>query len=161
MTTMTWKAMTAAEACDVADFWIAAAWPMTLPQTIDRAAGLGWTVEDEDFLVNEVSGLSMPDVDTATLPSGELSTLTYRTTDVIRNVTEESTAFLNDQFTVLVREGTQRWGRPKLARLKNNTQQARWEIPSGARVSARCSAMAVLVEFTTPQYARVLRDLGE
>lgn len=161
MTTMTWKAMTAAEACDVADFWIAAGWPMTLAQTIDRAAELGWTVEDEDFLVNEVSGLSMPDVDTATLPSGELSTLTYRTTDVIRNVTEESTAFLNDQFTVLVREGTQRWGRPKLARLRNDTQQARWEIPSGARVSARCSAMAVLVEFTTPQYARVLRDLGE
>lgn len=158
---MSWKAMSATEACDLIDFWNDAPWPMTTAETNQHAAALGWTVEDEDFLVNEVSGLSLTDVDTSTLPSGELASLNFRTTDVIREVTPAASDFLNDQFTLIVREGTGRWGKPRLERTKTGGQSAVWELAAGGRATVVRTPSGVIADYTTPQYARVLRDLGE
>lgn len=161
---MTWKAMTPSEAADVADFWIGAPWPMTLVATNRYAAALGWTFEvdeGEEYLEDSVSGLSMPDVDTSVMPSGDLASLVFRTTDVIRESSTELEEFLNDQFTLLVREGTSRWGTPQLETTRVDRQAARWEPASGSRIEVHRSSFCVRVQLLTPQYARVLRDLGE
>ena len=161
VTAMTWKAMPAAKACDLIDFWSQAPWPMTTAQTNEHAAALGWTIVDEDFLVNEVSGLSNTDVDTSTMPSGELAALNFGTTDLIRDGGAEATAFLSDHFTLLVREATERWGKPRTERTKAGGQAAVWDFEQGGRVTLLRSSRSVIADFTTPQYAEVLRELGE
>ncbi|MBK8447647.1 MAG: hypothetical protein IPL41_13465 [Micropruina sp.] len=159
---MTWTAIPADEVCDLIEFWRDAPWPMTTTQTNERAAQLGWTVEDEDFLVNEVSGLSNTDVDTSTMPSGDLAGLTFGTTDVIGDPDAKAQGFLDDQFTLVVRAGTQRWGKPRMQRTKAGGQAAQWDLADdGARVIVLRTASGVLADFTTPQYARVLRGLGQ
>lgn len=159
---MTWKAMPASQVCDVLDFWRAADWPLTTAQTNERASELGWTIEDEDFLVNEVSGLSLADVDTSTMPSGDLAALNFRTTDVVKDVGPKATGFLNDQFALAVREASERWGKPKQSRTKDGATFAQWDFPDdGARITLMRLTSSVLADFTTPQYARVLRGLGE
>lgn len=159
---MTWKAIPAEEVCDLLDFWRTAAWPMTTEATNEHAAALGWTVEDEDFLVNGVSGLSLTDVNTSTMPSGELAALNFWTTDVIREEGPPVTDFLDDQFALQVRAGTQRWGKPDLKRTKDGGRTAEWDfVDAGGRITLMRLDSSIVADFTTPQYADVLRGLGE
>jgi len=160
-----WKAMTAQEACDVLDFWAKTSWPMDLTETITHAAQLGWTAEEEDdgerFLVNEVSGLSIPEVDAIEMPSGEIATISLRSTDAIREITPESTAFLNDQYTLLYREAATRWGAGEQSDIENGGRYAQWDLENGGRIGITVSTRSVSISFDTPQYAKVLRELGE
>lgn len=163
MTTMsntTWKTIPPAQACDWIEFWINAPWPMNEKETAEYAAQLGWTAEEDDgeiYLTDAVSGLSMDDVATAAMPSGETASIGFRLTDVIRDITDESDEFLNDQFTLVYREAQARWGNTKQA----GTDSATWDWEDKARVTLTRLQRSVSVNIDTPSYAKVLRQLGE
>lgn len=165
MTNTTWKSIPATEACDLLDFWANAPWPMDMDQAHQYAAQLGWTVEEEDgenFLVNEVSGLTSTDVDTPVMPSGETASITFNITDYIRDVTDESKVFLNDQFTLYYREATARWGAGDLSTTEGNLRIAQWELGADkGRINIIESNKTIRANFDTPHYAKVLRELGE
>lgn len=161
VTSMTWNAIEPAKACDIADFWAAAPWPLTRPQTNQRAAELGWTIEDGDFPVDGVSGLSMTDVDTSVMPDGNLAWLAFYATDVIRDQGRAAQDFIDDNYALVVREGRRRWGEPTMGRLKSGGPSARWDVPDGPRITVLRTEQAVWIRFTTPQYAPVLRKSGE
>lgn len=159
---MTWNVIAAVDVCDTLDFWLRTEWPLTTAQTNERAAELGWTVEDDDFLVNDRSGLSLPDVETSSMPSGDLAALSFRTTDVVKDERQAAADFLKDQFTLVVRAGAERWGKPRQGRIKAGGSFAQWDFPDGgARITLMRLTSSVLADFTTPQYAQVLRGLGE
>lgn len=131
-------------------------------ETAEYAAQLGWTAEEDDgelYLIDAVSGLSMDDVTTATMPSGETGSIGFRLTDVIRDITDESTEFLNDQFTLTYREAEARWGVGKQETVEDKLS-ATWDSDKG-RVTLMALKRSVMVNFDTPQYAEVLRGLGE
>jgi len=148
-----WKALSPAEVCDLMDFWAAQPWPQTRDE-VHRSAveQLGWTVEVEDrtpYLINTVSGLTVPDVSTIG-SRGDLSHLSLRTSDVVRPVTAESTAFLGDTFALQVRAREVAWGAPTMRRREDSTS-ATWDLASGARVSFTCAARSLSAMFQTPQ----------
>lgn len=57
--------------------------------------------------------------------------LSFHTSDTIREVPRESTAFLGDAYTLAVREGESRWGAPRML----DATSASWEVDGGARVT--------------------------
>lgn len=155
---MTWRALDADRACSIVDFWIAQPWPLSRAQTFELAAELGWSVV-EGSLVNSADALSQPAVITSEV-RGAFATLTFWVSDVVKGVDADAGAdFLGDQFTLLVREGSERWGKPELSR--GSVGRAKWELPGGGRIDATRSKSSVTLEFTTPQYAQVLREMGE
>lgn len=157
---MTWKAMDAARVGELLEFWINAPWPLTRAETGALATSeLGWAVDAEGEVTNPVDGLSQPAVLTSATPDGQLATLSFWVSDVVKDPGADAVAFLDDQFTVVVREGERRWGKPKLRSGRN--RGAQWELPGGGRVNASRLRSSVSVEFTTPSYAQVLRKLGE
>jgi hypothetical protein len=149
----TWKAMPPAEVCDLMDFWGAAAWPLTQEQ-VQRLAveRFGWSIEVEDgtpYLMNHVSGFTIPDVSTIG-SKGDLSYISLRISDVIRQITPESTEFLGDNFALLVREGQQRWGKAAM-RTSDGADSASWNLPSGARITVNLNPKSLSAMFHTPQ----------
>ncbi|MFT4009561.1 MAG: DUF6301 family protein [Nocardioidaceae bacterium] len=157
---MTWKAMDPPRACDLLEFWINATWPMTRAEVGALAvAELGWTIDAEGSLGNPVDGLSQPGVRTGVTPDGHLATLSFWVSDVVNDPSADAVAFLDDQFTLVVREGQRRWGKPKLRSGRNRSAQ--WDLPGGGRVSVARLSSSVTATFTTPSYAQVLRKLGE
>ncbi|SEC22194.1 DUF6301 family protein [Microbacterium hydrocarbonoxydans] len=160
---MSWKVMTPAEVCDLMDFWIAAPWPLTQEETQKLAVErFGWTIEVENgtpYLMNTVSNFTFTDVMT-TDSRGRMMHLTLDISDTIREVTEESTAFLGDAFTLMVREGSSRWGDPKNLKVKD-TVSARWDVEGGARVTFNFAPKGLSARFETPQGAEVERKLGD
>ncbi|MCW3156897.1 DUF6301 family protein [Micropruina sonneratiae] len=157
---MTWRAMSAQRACDLVDFWRAVEWPRTPAQVQELGEQVGWTPDEDEMMENAADALSEPAVPIATMPTGETASFNFWVTDLVRgDLTAEASAFLNDQYTLLVREGSSRWGEPALA--DGEHASAQWELEGGARVLAGRGSRAVTVDFTTPQYARVLRELGE
>lgn len=160
MFSMTWKAIGAERVGDLLEFWINAAWPMTRAEMGALAvAELGWTVDAEDDLANPVDGLSQPAVLTSVTPDGQLATLSLWVSDVVKDPGADAVAFLDDQFALVVREGGRRWGKPRL--WSDRYRSAEWELAGGGRVSVSRLRSSVSVEFTTPFYAHVLRELGE
>ncbi len=162
MTNTTWKSITPTQVCDWTEFLMNAPWPMDEKQTAEYAAKLGWTAEGEEgelYLTDAVSGLSMPDVATATMPSGETASVQFTITDVVSDITEESDAFLNDQYTLTYREAEARWGAGKQETVEGKPS-ATWDSDKG-RVTLMALKRSVMVNFDTPQYAEVLRGLGE
>lgn len=155
---MTWRAISAERACSMIDFWIAAPWPMSGEQVRALAPGLGWTVDAEGVPINTVDALSQPAVITGEA-RGIFTTLKFWVTDVVKGDDLAGPAFLTDQFALLVREGSRRWGRAKLTR--GRSEHAEWELAGGGRVDASKSKASVTIQFITPQYAQVLRELGE
>lgn len=140
------------------DFWIGAPWPMSGEQVQALAPELGWTVDAEGIPVNTEDALSQPAVITGEA-KGIFATLTFWVTDVVKGDDPAGSAFLTDQFALLVREGSRRWGGAKLTR--ERSEHAEWELAGGGRVDASRSKASVKIEFITPQYAQVLRELGE
>ena len=160
---MTWKSMPAAEVCDVMDFWIAAPWPLSEAETQQRAVErFGWTTEVENgrsYLMNTVSNFTFPDVMTIEVKN-VMRAMSLDTSDSIRDITPESTDFLNDAFTLMVREGQARWGKPTLQNFKD-TPSARWNVDGGARVTFRFNPKGLSATFETPQGAEIERKLGD
>lgn len=93
------------------------------------------------------------------MPTGEAASFNFWATDVVRELTPAGDAFLDDQYALLVREGNRRWGEAALS--DNDGPTAQWDHDGGARVVATRGTRAVTVDFVTPEYASVLRELGE
>ncbi|PCE16292.1 hypothetical protein AUC47_00080 [Microbacterium sp. SZ1] len=153
--------MTPSEACDLMDFWAAAPWPLTRDEVLRLAVDrFGWTIEEEDgtaYLMNTVSNFTIPDV--STIGEDPLSYLTLRISDVIREVTPESTAFLGDAFTLAVREGERRWGTASLRDVKGTTI-ASWTTDSGGQISFSSAPKSLAARFETPQGVALDQRLG-
>ena len=159
---MTWKAMKPERVGDLLQFWIDAHWPMTRAETDALAAAeLDWIVDAEGDVTNPIDGLSQQAVLTSVTPDGQLATLSFWVSDVVKDPGADAITFLDDQFTLAVREGERRWGKPKLRSRRNGNASAQWDLSGGGRVGVSRLRSSVTVEVTTPQYARVLRQLGE
>ncbi|MFB4351371.1 DUF6301 family protein [Microbacterium sp. CR_7] len=158
---MSWKVMPAAEVCDLMDFWAAAPWPLSRDEVLRLAVDrFGWTIDEEDgtsYLMNTVSNFTVPDV--STIGENPLSYLTLRISDVIRDVSPESTAFLGDSFTLAVREGERRWGTASLRDVKGTTI-ASWSSASGGRISFSRAPKSLAARFETPQGVALDQRLG-
>ncbi|MFD7659140.1 DUF6301 family protein [Actinosynnema sp. NPDC059797] len=142
--------MSPAEVWETVDFWASVPWPVSRADAqrmaVDR---LGWAIEVEDglgYLVNPAFAppeVSMSGIDT-------VSFVYFRIADV---VTEEETpatrAFLGDLFTLAVREGAARLGRPSIRRDRGSTV-ATWEL-GRARVTITLWSRCVAVRFVTPE----------
>ncbi|MCP1410809.1 DUF6301 family protein [Paenarthrobacter sp. A20] len=160
---MTWKSMPPAELCDIMDFWIAAPWPMSKDEAQQRAVErFGWTIEvenDTPYLMNTVSNFTTADVMTIDYKNVMMD-LSLDTSDTIREVTPESTAFLGDAHTLMVREGEARWGKPKLEHFEETTT-ALWNVDGGAIVSFSFLPRGLSAEYETPQGAELERKSGD
>lgn len=160
---MSWKAMTPAEVCDIVDVWAAAPWPLTKKEAQDLAVErFGWTIEVEggsQYLMNTVSGLTVADVMMIAVDD-RMMEIDFDATDTIRDVTPESTAFLGDNYALMVREGQARWGKPT-QQSDDLANSARWDLAAGARVEFSFLARGVTVRFETPQGAQINRKLGD
>ncbi|WP_314325722.1 DUF6301 family protein [Paenarthrobacter ilicis] len=158
----TWKAMPPAEVCDLMGFWDAAEWPLTQDE-VQRLAveRFGWSIEVEDgtpYLMNHVSGFTIPDVSTIG-SKGDLSYISLRISDVIRQITPESTGFLGDNFALVVRVGQQRWGSPHIRKFEGG-ESASWLQPSGARITVNLYPKSLSAMFHTPQGVELDRNSG-
>ncbi|MFD5828090.1 DUF6301 family protein [Lentzea sp. NPDC060358] len=159
---MSWKAMTADEACDLLDFWDAESWPLTRDQVQQRAVEwFGWTIEVDDgvtYLMNTVSGFTVPDVSTIGA-RGDLSYVGLDIADTIREVTSGSRRFLGDAYALAVREGEKRWGAPRL-RDSKGTSSADWDTASGGRISFSLALRGLRARYETPQGVELDRRAG-
>ncbi|ASN21629.1 DUF6301 family protein [Arthrobacter sp. YN] len=154
--------MTPAEVCDLMDFWAAADWPLTKDE-VQRLAveRFDWSIEVEDgtpYLMNHVSGFTIPDVSTIGARK-HLHYLRLDTSDELKQVTPEFTAFLGDNFTLMVREGEGRWGKPTMRNFEG-TDSAEWDRPSGGRIVFNLSSHVLSAMFQTPQGVELDRKLG-
>lgn len=158
---MAWKVLSPEAVCNFLDFWRAQTWPMSPADA--RALGVrefGWTLEvedDEEYAMAYDHGLTIPDVTTSSL-RGDLANLGLWVSDVIRDVTPESTAFLGDNFTLMVREGTSRWGKPAMKR--GERQSATWQNPGGSETVLSLSDKAINADLYTPQTIELDRQAG-
>lgn len=71
-------------------------------------------------------------------------------TDSTPSPTSESTAFLGDQFALLVREGTLRWCQQTMGRSKH-ASRASWDVSGGGQVRFSLSKRSVSASFSTPR----------
>lgn len=159
---MTWKAMTAEHLVDVIRFWDATPWPLTRVEAYQRAAALGWTVRAADgMLENPVDAFSFPTVQVSVVKDPErVATVSFWASDVVRDPSEDDVSRLNDDFTAAVRAGGAHWGEPQLGGGRDRSS-AQWELESGARVILTRSTDDITVSYDTPDYAEILRELGE
>lgn len=157
------KIMDPAELCDIMDFWIAAPWPLTEDETQQRAVErFGWTIEVDGgtpYLMDTVSNFTIPDVRTVPYKD-RMMELSLQASDTTREITSPLTELLGDAFTLMVREGEGRWGKPTLLDSKSGPT-ARWNVDGGARVSFIFLSRGLLAMFETPQGAEVERKLGD
>jgi len=156
---MTWKAMSSDRVCDVVDFWIAVDWPRTPEQVQQLGQQIGWSPDEDEMMENGTDALSEPAVPIATMPTGETASFSFWVTDVVREPGVEADAFLDDQYALLVREAQSRWGKGDSSGTEARSTQ--WDFAGGARAVASRGERSVSVAFTTPQFAQVLRELGE
>lgn len=144
--------MTPVEVWEIVDFWAGVPWPVTRAEAhllaIDR---FGWEVEVEngrEYLVNSVAGLTPPDV--STVDAETLMSLDFWIADMIREESAQSRALLGDLFTLTVREGVSRHGRPSLERVRSGTD-ATWSLAGNCQVTVSLATKSTRVEFHTPQ----------
>ncbi|MGM1059022.1 DUF6301 family protein [Saccharothrix sp. Mg75] len=141
--------MSPTEVWETVDFWAGIPWPVSRADAQRRAVDrLGWVIEVEDglgYLVNPAftpPGVSMSGIDT-------VSSVRFRITDVVAEETPATRAFLGDLFTLAVREGAARLGRPSLRRDRGCTD-ATWEVET-AQVTITLLSRSVAVRFLTPE----------
>ncbi|GAB2755842.1 DUF6301 family protein [Amycolatopsis magusensis] len=144
-----YAAMSPAEVWETVDFWAGVPWPMSRADAQQMAVDrLGWAIEVEEglgYLVNPAftpPGVSMSGIDT-------VSSVRFRIADMVAEETPATRAFLGDLFTLTVREGAARLGRPSLRRDRGHTD-ATWEMGS-AQVTATLASRSVMVRFRTPE----------
>ncbi|MFT3888485.1 MAG: DUF6301 family protein [Arachnia sp.] len=158
---MTWKVLSPDEVCDFLEFWRTQSWPMSAAAV--RALGareFGWTLEvedDQEYAMAYGHGLTIPDVTTSSVGE-DASNIGLWVSDVIREVTPESTAFLGDNFAVMVREATSRWGKPSIRR--GEWQRATWQNDGWGKINLSLSDKAIVADFYTPQSVEADRRAG-
>lgn len=141
--------MSPAEVWETVDFWAGVPWPVSRADAqrmaVDR---LGWAIEVEDglgYLVNPAftpPAVSMSGIDT-------VSFVRFRIADAVTEETPATRAFLGDLFTLAVREGTARLGRPSTRRDRGHTDTT-WDM-GPAQVTITLSSRSVMVRFLTPE----------
>ncbi len=162
---MTWRAIDPGRVGDIMTVWDAAPWPMTKPETLEYGVNtFHWQIgieEERPFLRNTVDDVPNERVSVIGGDDRPTTQISFGVTDIIREITDESLTWLRDQLTLLIREGTTRWGKPKLITLKSGNRVAKWDLPGGARIAFSETQHAASVDFYPPDYADVLRQLGE
>ena len=143
------NAMSVAEVWETVDFWVGVPWPVSRADAQRRAVErLGWVIEVEDglgYLANPVftpPAVSMSGIDT-------VSSVRFPVADAVAEETPGTRAFLGDLFTLAVREGVARLGRPAIRRDRGHTD-ATWEV-GAALVTLTLSSRSVVVRFRTPE----------
>ncbi|MDI9628662.1 MAG: DUF6301 family protein [Acidobacteriota bacterium] len=158
---MTWRVLSPVEVCDFLDFWRSQTWPMVAADTHALGAReFGWTLEvedDEEYPMAYDYGLTIPDVSISSVREG-VSRVGMWVSDVIREVTTESTNFLGDNYALMVREGASRWGKPSMYR--GVRRRATWEFDAGGKILLSLSDKAIVADFYTPQGVEVDRRAG-
>ncbi|PPK63677.1 DUF6301 family protein [Actinokineospora auranticolor] len=141
--------MSPAQVWETLDFWAGLPWPLSRADAQRRAVDRpGWAIEVEDglgYLVNPAltpPAVSMPGIDT-------VSSVRFRITDAVTKETPASRAFLGDLFTLVVRQGADRLGRPSIRRDRGHTD-ATWET-GPAQITVTLSSRSVMVRFRTPE----------
>ena len=159
---MTWKAMSIEQLFDVLEFWDGLPWPLDRTEAFQRATELGWVVDSADgMLHNPVNAFTLPAVQVVIVESPEqVASVSFWVSDVLQDPTPADTDRLSDDFATMVKKGRQRWGRPRLKRVKTD-QLATWDLASGARLTLARSDQDITADYYTPFYAGVLRELGE
>ncbi|MBN6037762.1 DUF6301 family protein [Amycolatopsis sp. 195334CR] len=142
-------AMTPAEVWETIDFWAGMPWPVSRADAQQRAVDrFGWVIKVEEGLGYLVSpaftppAVAMAGIDT-------VKSVRFPLTDAVKEETPATRAFLGDLFTLVVREGTARLGRPSLRRDRGSTY-ATWEMGS-AQVTVTLSSRSVMGQFRTPE----------
>ncbi|MGL5818542.1 MAG: DUF6301 family protein [Phycicoccus sp.] len=157
---MTWKAMPPEDVVRILRFWEDAPWPLQESEVNERAvAGLGWTLDDEGWLNDTVTGLTPHDV-MVSASKHSAADISFYLTDIERerSGTREWQRWRNDRYTETVRAITKVWGAPTL--LTGDYPGVRWDLPSGARAEVIKHTKSLKATFTTPQAAGVERQLG-
>ena len=155
-------------------FWIDAPWPMTEMEACNYAKPLGWVIDEDDeddedefddgkIMLDTESGLNATEIAIATMPGGNVASIPFYLTDIIRgDITAESTDFLNDQFARLSQEAVNQWGEGDILELGNGGLSIEWKLAGNkGRVEIAKGIRSITATVTTPQYASVLDDLGE
>jgi len=141
--------MTPAEVWEIVDFWAGLPWPMSRADAQRRAVDrLGWTIEVEDGL----GYLTNPDITPPEVSMSGIDTVSFvrfPIADKVEEETPETRAYLGDLFTLTVREGAARLGRPSIRRVRGQTD-ATWDL-GPARVSVTLSRWLVALRFLTPE----------
>lgn len=142
-------AMTPAEVWEIIDFWAGLPWPLSRVDAQQRAVDrLGWTIEVEDgrgYLFNHditPSEVSMSGIDTVKF-------VRFVIADKVEEETPETRAYLGDLFTLTVREGAARLGRPSIRRVRGQTD-ATWDL-GPARISVTLYRWLAAAKFFTPE----------
>jgi hypothetical protein len=143
------SAMSPAEVWETVDFWAGIPWPVPRADAQRMAVErLGWVIEVEDglgYLVNPTftpPAVSMSGIDS-------VASVRFRIADAVAEETPTTRALLGDLFTLTVREGATRLGRPSIRRDRGHTD-ATWEL-GPAQVTITLSARSVMVRFLTPE----------
>ncbi|GLW89967.1 DUF6301 family protein [Actinokineospora globicatena] len=141
--------MSPAGVWEVIDFWAGVSWPASRVDAqrmaVDR---LGWAIEVEDglgYLVNPAftpPEVSMSGIDTVAF-------VRFRIVDTVAEETPATRALLGDLFTLVVRAGVARLGRPSIRRDRGQTD-ATWEM-GPAQVTVTLWSRSVMVRFRTPE----------
>ena len=146
---MNHSAMSPAEVWETVDFWAGLPWPVSRADAQRMAVErLGWAIEVEEglgYLVNPAftpQAVSMSGIDT-------VSSVRFHVADAVTEETPTTRALLGDLFTLAVREGTARLGRPSIRRDRGRTN-ATWEM-GPAQVAIALSSRSVVVKFLTPE----------
>ncbi|ROP41750.1 DUF6301 family protein [Saccharothrix texasensis] len=142
------SAMSPAEVWETVDFWAGVPWPVSRAEAQRRAVDrLGWAIDVQEglgYLVNPA--FTPPEVSMSGIDA--VSSVRFRIADEVTEGTPATRAFLGDLFTLVVREGTARLGRPSIRRDRGCTD-ATWEM-GPARVTASLWSRCAAVRFTTP-----------
>lgn len=137
--------MTPAETWSVVDFWAGLPWPLSRADAQQRAVDrLGWTIEVENglgYLYNRK--LMPPEVSMGGIET--VSFVRFPIADQVTEETPETRAYLGDLFTLTVRAGAARSGRPAIRRDHGGTH-ATWDD-----VIVTQSRWLVAVRYLTPE----------
>lgn len=140
--------MTPVEVWDIVDFWAGLPWPLSRADAQQRAVDhLGWVIEVEDglgYLTNP--GITPPEVSMSGIDT--VSFVRFPIADKVDKETPQTRAHLGDLFTLTVREGAFRFGRPAIRRDRGATH-ATWE-----HVILTHSRYLVAIRFLTPEGRR-------
>ena len=141
--------MTPTGVWEIVDFWAGLPWPLARAEAQRRAVDrLGWTIEVEDgrgYLFNH--DITPPEVSMSGIDT--VAFVRFVIGDKVEEETPETRAYLGDLFTLTVREGTARFDRPSIRRVRGQTD-ATWDL-GPARVVVSHSRRLVAAKFFTPE----------
>lgn len=117
------------------------------PQAKFPEADTGWTISrpTADFL----SG------------NGELTEVTFRVTDVLREETQSRADFLNNAFVQISRAVSDVLGRPVYETKRAGSLYANWDLPNRGAISLTAIETSVGVDVASAKWAEVNRRIEQ